>query len=40
MFMVVAGLRFDTSGRERTGSRWQPDMRSPDGYVVRHPPGL
>lgn len=40
IYMVVAGLRFDTSGRARTGSRWQADMRSPNGYVVRHPPGL
>jgi cell wall-associated NlpC family hydrolase len=40
MFMVVAGLRFDTSGRARTGSRWQSDMRSPAGYTLRHPPGL
>ena len=40
VFMVVAGLRFDTSGRTRLGSRWQPEMRSGAGYVVRHPPGL
>ena len=40
VFMVVAGLRFDTSGRERSGSRWQPEMRSAGGYTVRHPPGL
>ncbi len=40
MFMVVAGLRFDTSGRTRLGSRWQPEMRASSGYVVRHPPGL
>ena len=40
IFMVVAGLRFDTSGRTRLGSRWQPEMRSGAGYAVRHPPGL
>ncbi len=39
-FMVVAGLRFDTSGRAGAGSRWQTDMRSRKGYTVRHPPGL
>jgi cell wall-associated NlpC family hydrolase len=40
-FMVVAGLRFDTSGRRRTGSRWQSaDARSYAGFSVRHPPGL
>lgn len=40
MYMVVAGLRFDTSGRSGTGSRWQTRMRSTQGYAVRHPAGL
>jgi len=40
MYMVVAGLRFDTSGRSQTGSRWQVRQRSPGGFVVRHPTGL
>jgi peptidoglycan hydrolase-like protein with peptidoglycan-binding domain len=40
MYMVVAGLRFDTSGRAQTGSRWQKAMRSPSGFTVRHPRGL
>ena len=40
MYMVVAGLRFDTSGRTRAGTRWQADMRSASGYTVVHPPGL
>ena len=40
VFMVVNGRRFDTSGRERTGSRWQSDMRSTAGYTVRHPVGF
>jgi hypothetical protein len=39
-FMVVAGLRFDTSGRTQTGSRWQTAMRSSATYIVRHPAGL
>jgi cell wall-associated NlpC family hydrolase len=39
-YMVVAGLRFDTSGRTRSGSRWQSVTRSSSGYVVRHPAGL
>ncbi len=40
-FMVVAGLRFDTSGRQHTGTRWQPaDARSYAGFTVRHPTGL
>jgi hypothetical protein len=39
IFMVVAGLRFDTSGRSSAGSRWQTDMRSSSGYSVRHPTG-
>jgi peptidoglycan hydrolase-like protein with peptidoglycan-binding domain len=40
MYMVVAGLRFDTSGASASGSRWQTEGRSSSGYVVRHPPGL
>ena len=40
MYMVVAGLRFDTSGRSQTGSRWQTQPRSPASFIVRHPPGL
>jgi hypothetical protein len=41
MFMVVGGLRFDTSGRRgKNGSRWQAAPRSVSGFVARHPPGL
>jgi hypothetical protein len=41
VYMVVAGLRFDTSGRSgRLGSRWQSAMRPAGGFVARHPPGL
>jgi hypothetical protein len=40
VYMVVDGRRFDTSGASATGSRWQTTMRSPAGYVVRHPRGL
>jgi cell wall-associated NlpC family hydrolase len=40
-FMVVAGLRFDTSGRQVTGTRWQDaKARSYAGFAVRHPVGL
>ena len=39
-FMTVAGLRFDTSGRDTGGSRWQAQSRTVAGFVVRHPPGL
>jgi peptidoglycan hydrolase-like protein with peptidoglycan-binding domain len=39
-YMVVAGLRFDTSARRQTGNRWSETMRSPRGYTVRHPDGL
>jgi cell wall-associated NlpC family hydrolase len=39
-YMIVAGLRFDTSGRSTQDTRWQADMRSADGYTVRHPAGL
>ncbi len=40
MFMMVAGLRFDTSGRGRAGTRWQEASRSTNGLVARHHPGL
>jgi cell wall-associated NlpC family hydrolase len=39
-YMVVAGLRFDTSARKVTGNRWSDEMRSPSGYTIRHPEGL
>ena len=39
-YLVVAGLRFDTSGRRATGSRWQTARRSTSGYRARHPAGL
>ena len=40
MFMVVAGVRFDTVARGQTGSRWINSQVSTKGYVARHPPGL
>jgi hypothetical protein len=40
MYMVVAGLRFDTSGRSKNNTRWQTELRPTTGYAVRHPPGL
>jgi peptidoglycan hydrolase-like protein with peptidoglycan-binding domain len=39
-YMVVHGRRFDTTGRDSAGSRWQWQSRSTSGYTVRHPPGL
>ncbi len=45
VFMVVAGLRFDTRGDWPgvRGPRWKMGMPDPGtlaGFVVRHPPGL
>ena len=40
IFMVVAGLRFDTSGQGRAGTRWQEEPRGTAGFSVRHYPGL
>jgi cell wall-associated NlpC family hydrolase len=40
VYLVVAGVRFDTSGTRVTGSRWQDSMRSNAGFVARHPAGL
>lgn len=40
-FMIVGGLRYDTSGRSGPrGSRWQTAKRSDKGFTVRHWPGL
>ena len=40
VFMIVAGLRFDTSGQGRAGTRWQAAVRPTGGFAVRHIPGL
>jgi cell wall-associated NlpC family hydrolase len=40
VYMVVAGVRFDTSGQKSNGSRWQKSMRPGGGFVARHPTGL
>jgi hypothetical protein len=39
-YIVVAGLRFDTSGRGERGPRWRPEPRSPRRYAARHVEGL
>lgn len=39
-YMMVAGLRFDTSARSATGSRWTTQMRSAKGYRGTHPVGF
>lgn len=39
VFVVIAGLRFDTSGSGESGPRWQ-SGRSTAGFVARHPAGL
>jgi hypothetical protein len=39
-FMVVAGLRFDTVERARTGTRWGRAYSTVSGFVARHPAGL
>jgi hypothetical protein len=40
VFMEVAGIRFDTSERKVSGSRWGNELRSTAGFVARHPAGL
>ncbi len=40
VYMVIRGRRFDTTGRDESGSRWQWRRRSSAGYTIRHPPGL
>ncbi|HEV7492934.1 hypothetical protein [Baekduia sp.] len=39
-YLIVAGLRFDTSGQKKAGTRWQAAPRSNRGFKVRHPVGL
>ena len=39
-YIVIAGLRFDTSGRGEKGPRWRLEPRGGRGYVVRHVAGL
>jgi cell wall-associated NlpC family hydrolase len=40
-YAEIAGLRWDTVGDEKgTGPRWHLASTAPDGFVVRHPPGL
>jgi peptidoglycan hydrolase CwlO-like protein len=39
-YAVIAGLRFDTSGTVGgSGPAWSTEMRSPAGFVARHPDG-
>ena len=40
VFMVIAGVRFDTSGMGEKGPRWRPYPRPAAGFKVRHPAGL
>jgi peptidoglycan hydrolase CwlO-like protein len=42
VWMTVGGLRFDTSGRSGTGSRWQTGLNGAGvgGFTVRHYPGI
>jgi hypothetical protein len=42
VYAVIAGLRWDTSGNTdgRTGPSWHEDLRTPAGFVARHPAGF
>jgi cell wall-associated NlpC family hydrolase len=39
-YAIIAGLRFDTSGRGEDGPRWRPEPRSSSGFTARHPAGF
>ena len=39
-YVVIAGLRFDTSGAGEEGPRWRSKPGSRRGYELRHPSGL
>jgi cell wall-associated NlpC family hydrolase len=36
-FVMIAGLRLDTSGVGERGPRWRPEARSTRGFKARHP---
>ena len=38
--LMLAGLRFDTSGLDADGTRWHDTRASREGYAIRHPSGL
>lgn len=40
VFMVICGLRFDTTGTNGRGPRWRVDGRNTKSFLVRHPTGL
>ncbi|MFY9488507.1 MAG: hypothetical protein WAP35_07430 [Solirubrobacterales bacterium] len=37
VFIVIAGLRFDTSGQGQHGPRWRSEPRGSRGFKLRHP---
>jgi hypothetical protein len=39
-YVLIAGLRFDTSGPGASGPRWRRTSRSSRGYRARHPAGF
>jgi hypothetical protein len=39
-YVVIAGLRFDTSGPGERGPRWRTAVRSSRSYKMRHPTGF
>jgi len=39
-FVIIAGLRLDTSGAGESGPRWRTEPRSTRGYRARHPLGF
>jgi hypothetical protein len=39
-YVMIAGLRFDTSGPGERGPRWRKSVRSSRAYSARHPEGF
>jgi cell wall-associated NlpC family hydrolase len=39
VWMIVAGMRYDTSSLRSGGTRWTSQMRSTGGFTAVHPPG-
>jgi hypothetical protein len=39
-YLVIAGVRFDTSGPGQRGPRWRKSLRTARAFTARHPTGL
>ncbi len=40
VFLVIAGVRFDTTDHDNIGPGWREEERTPTAFIVRHPKGM